>query len=90
MRITSDEVEFRPSSLAMLIAKQLGTAATHHRSLILGHIAAESLLFRLVQAPFLIEWVQAHLHHSAQDVPVTLLLNPFNHFVQDPAPGDKL
>lgn len=73
-----------------MITGNLGAAATHHRSLILGHITAESLLFGLIQAPFLIEWVQAHLHHSSQDIPVTLLLDAVNHFVQDPAPGDKL
>lgn len=71
-------------------ARSLRTAATHHGSLVLGHITAESLFFRLVQAPFLIEWVQTHLHHSSQDVPVTFLLNLLNDFVQNPASRNEL
>lgn len=59
----------------------LGTAATHHSSLVLGHITAESLFLGLVQSPFLIEWVQTHLHHSSQDSTVTLLLDSVNDFV---------
>lgn len=40
-------------------------AAAHHCSLVLGHIATEPLLLLLMESPFLLERVEAHLHHSS-------------------------
>lgn len=71
-------------------AGSLRAAAAHHCPLVLGHIATESLLFLLVETPFLLEWVETHLHDSSQDLSIPFTLHAFNDLVENPSSWHKL
>lgn len=74
-----------PSTLS-----SLGATAAHHGSLVLGDITTETLFFLFVKPPFVVERVQAHLHHAIQDLAVSFTLHTLNDFVEDPASWHEL
>ena len=55
--------------------------AAHHCPFVLWDVTTESLLLSLKEAPFVLEWVESHLHNATQNFPVSFTLHSLNYFI---------
>lgn len=63
----------------------LRAAAAHHSSLETGNVTSESLLFFGVHIPFILEWIESHVHNAVENITLAAALNAFDDFVEDPS-----
>lgn len=62
----------------------LRTTAALHGSVVLWHIAAETLFLLTVTAPFFFERMKRHVHDAIDDIAFTPLLDSIDELVKDP------